>query len=963
MAEKPGQEEGQFAWDADMSVPKPGGDPSDSGMTYRLASPSQMSSASEPVTRVPTMDPAPRRRIATKDQGNRYALMGYNLLIFVTSVCVMTLELTASRIISKHLGNSLYTWTSVIGVILAGITLGNWLGGWLSDRYDRYRALGWMYLLGSISSGGVLFLEQLVNVMERPASVSWPLWVLSVVALLFLLPALALGATSPLIASLALSRSNRLGATVGNVYAWGACGSIVGTFLTGFYLMDVLGSRAIIGLVAATLAVLAVVIAGRRNVFRTAVLCGWMQFFLFSWLAATATSTSWSHAAYQFAGWINVLLPDPDGARLSWWHQFGNNVGQKMHDLGLALELRDDLPGRYYDESQYSYIQISEGRQEGAPVKILRLDKLIHSYYNPAEPYLLHYDYEKIYAAVTKTAAVSLEERLTIPVPSFPGWNEIREKLPADIYFDDATKQLTTGRMDSRAVDSLLDLAPDADYWFAVDQLSIMTTQPGWGGLEAQRLERLPDGVTIPADLDSIIRYDAQLKLLNAYAPVTPAVRDRLIQASPRGPWHTLIGELRKQSGKFNSFFIGGGGYIFPRWLAHEFPGSTRIDVAEIDPAVRDAVVSELGLTPEDEARIASKFGDARQVVDETLRENRNRQSKNEPPVLYDFIYGDAFNDFSVPWHLTTLEFQEKLQKLMSPRGVLQVNMIDIYPRSEFPGRALGQAVVKYNNFLPKGLLKREDYPSNQFIPVLSKFGKLEINCLAAGQFELRASEELSDYQRKMLLNVDRTNTQWTNVVHELVNATRQSEPFGGEVPAALVPRQLSPHIWLQAADVDAALELQQGDNGKFALGYRGGMTDVARQKLVELAPQDAVWREALTELQRRSNRQPAGQFLGRFVYTASLVFPNIYLFATSTNQVSVSRDTFVIVCSQEPLNLKRLDLTNYWSGKPFASLETKDSKELSGQMESVLALAKEQALTDDFAPVENLLLPIFAGQ
>src|SRR5690349_17252705 len=140
MADKPGKEEGQFAWDADMTAPKPGGDPSDSGMTYRLATPSPLSPAAEPVTRVPTMEPVPRRRVATKDQSSRYALMGYNLLIFVTSVCVMTLELTASRIISKHLGQSLYTWTSVIGVILAGITLGNWLGGWLSDRYDRYRS-------------------------------------------------------------------------------------------------------------------------------------------------------------------------------------------------------------------------------------------------------------------------------------------------------------------------------------------------------------------------------------------------------------------------------------------------------------------------------------------------------------------------------------------------------------------------------------------------------------------------------------------------------------------------------------------------------------------------------------------------------------------------------------------------------------------------------------------------------
>ena len=169
-------------------------------------------------------------------------MIGFNALVFVTSVCVMTLELTASRLIGKHVGSSLYTWTSVIGVVLAGITLGNWLGGWLADRYNRNRSLAWMYLLGSVSCGNVLWLDQLVGTIPRPDAFSWPAWIVTVVALIFLLPALALGATSPLVASMAIDRSSKTGSTVGNVYAWGALGSIVGTFLTGFYLIDVLGN-------------------------------------------------------------------------------------------------------------------------------------------------------------------------------------------------------------------------------------------------------------------------------------------------------------------------------------------------------------------------------------------------------------------------------------------------------------------------------------------------------------------------------------------------------------------------------------------------------------------------------------------------------------------------------------------------------------------------------------------------
>ena len=57
--------------------------------------------------------------------------------VFFSSGCIMVLELVAGRLIARHLGSSLYTWTSVIGVVLAGITIGNYLGGRIADRSNR----------------------------------------------------------------------------------------------------------------------------------------------------------------------------------------------------------------------------------------------------------------------------------------------------------------------------------------------------------------------------------------------------------------------------------------------------------------------------------------------------------------------------------------------------------------------------------------------------------------------------------------------------------------------------------------------------------------------------------------------------------------------------------------------------------------------------------------------------------
>jgi predicted membrane-bound spermidine synthase len=71
-----------------------------------------------------------------------------NLIVFVSSGCIMILELVAGRIVAPYVGVSLYTWTSIIGVVLAGISLGNYLGGRLADRWASLPLLGGIFLLG-----------------------------------------------------------------------------------------------------------------------------------------------------------------------------------------------------------------------------------------------------------------------------------------------------------------------------------------------------------------------------------------------------------------------------------------------------------------------------------------------------------------------------------------------------------------------------------------------------------------------------------------------------------------------------------------------------------------------------------------------------------------------------------------------------------------------------------------------
>ena len=50
----------------------------------------------------------------------------------------------------------------------------------------------------------------------------------------------------------------------------------------------------------------------------------------------------------------------------------------------------------------------------------------------------------------------------------------------------------------------------------------------------------------------------------------------------------------------------------------------------------------------------------------------------------YDFIFGDAFNDLSIPYHLTTKEFAGQLKRLMKPDGILMANVIDSFRKGAF---------------------------------------------------------------------------------------------------------------------------------------------------------------------------------------------------------------------------------------------------------------------------------------
>src|ERR671915_301258 len=74
-------------------------------------------------------------------------------VVFGTSAAVLVLEILAGRLLAPHVGVTLETYTGIIGTVLAGISLGTWLGGRAADQADPRRLLAPLLAVGRVVGG------------------------------------------------------------------------------------------------------------------------------------------------------------------------------------------------------------------------------------------------------------------------------------------------------------------------------------------------------------------------------------------------------------------------------------------------------------------------------------------------------------------------------------------------------------------------------------------------------------------------------------------------------------------------------------------------------------------------------------------------------------------------------------------------------------------------------------------
>lgn len=168
-------------------------------------------------------------------------------LVVAAVVCgavVMSVELLGARMLSVAYGGSLTVWAAMISVTLLSLAVGYFLGGWLADKYPRPALLGACLVV----TGVLLVICPHTDFVLRGCYRAMGLrgGALASSAAIFFLPLGLMGMVSPFVIRMlcAGSGGKRVGMTAGSVYAISTVGSVLGTLLTGLWMIPAFGTAA-----------------------------------------------------------------------------------------------------------------------------------------------------------------------------------------------------------------------------------------------------------------------------------------------------------------------------------------------------------------------------------------------------------------------------------------------------------------------------------------------------------------------------------------------------------------------------------------------------------------------------------------------------------------------------------------------------------------------------------------------
>lgn len=197
-----------------------------------------------------------------RDEGEAVGLAsGLRAFLYLSSgvagAAIMIIEILGAKILAPFVGTSHFVWTAQIGVTLAALALGYYLGGRLADSRFPLRLL---YLAIFVAAVWLM----LTTIFLKPlayAFIALPLAFGSFLSstVLYFAPLALLAMTGPFLLRAITSSVSDVGRNAGRLSALSTAGSFAGTALIGYLLIPLLPSSWIMRGTAAVLILLSIV--------------------------------------------------------------------------------------------------------------------------------------------------------------------------------------------------------------------------------------------------------------------------------------------------------------------------------------------------------------------------------------------------------------------------------------------------------------------------------------------------------------------------------------------------------------------------------------------------------------------------------------------------------------------------------------------------------------------------------
>ena len=152
---------------------------------------------------------------------------------------VMAIELISALMLAPYFGNSLYVWVAVIGVTLASLSIGYFMGGKLAHRLSGYNSLYWVLLFAAICISFMHIISKQLTLAFTSVDISSAVVLISI--FLIMPPLIFLGMIPTMLIRLLAGESSDSGSTTGKVFAISAASGILILPIVGFYIIPNFG--------------------------------------------------------------------------------------------------------------------------------------------------------------------------------------------------------------------------------------------------------------------------------------------------------------------------------------------------------------------------------------------------------------------------------------------------------------------------------------------------------------------------------------------------------------------------------------------------------------------------------------------------------------------------------------------------------------------------------------------------